>query len=60
MNEYITLDYSKPTKLAFIAALLSIKLDEGAFHNLQSHLACQNIKKCVLIKYTICENLVEI
>ena len=30
-----------------------------ALHDLQSHLACQFIKMCVLIRHTICESLVK-
>ena len=36
------------------------QLNKRTFHNLQSHLACWQIKMCTLIRLTICECLVKI
>ena len=40
--------------------ILKCNKNQWAFHNLQLHLAFRHIKRCVLIKHTICESLVKI
>ena len=41
-------------------SLKKTQQNQGACHNLKSHLACQYMKMCILIKHIICESLIKI